>query len=64
MFVGTGIGNRTVSGLDHDVLTFVTVVVSVSVLVETVVGDVLSDFHAVQTHVSQGDGVSIIGDLK
>merc|ERR1719402_1745 len=32
-------------------------------LVEAMVGDVLSDLHAVQTHVSKGDSVSIVGNL-
>merc|ERR1719436_1445275 len=29
-------------------------------LVEAMVGDVLSDLHAVQTHVSKGDSVSVV----
>jgi len=63
VFVRAGISNVSVSGFDHDVQTFVTVVVSVSVLVEAVVGDVLSDLQAVETHVSEGNGVSIVRDL-
>jgi len=63
VFVRAGISNVSVSGFDHDVETFVTVVVSVSVLVEAVVGDVLSDLQAVETHVSEGNRVSIVRDL-
>jgi len=63
VFVGAGVGNGTVSSLDHDVLVLNSVGVKVSVLVEAVVGDVLSDLHAVQSHVSESDGISGVGDF-
>ena len=64
VFVGAGVGNGTVSGLDHDVLVLDSVGVEVSMLVEALVGDVLSDLHAVQSHVSESNGISIVSDLK
>lgn len=63
VLVGAGISNGTVSGLDHDVLVLNSVGVFVGVLVEAVVGDILSDLHAVQSHVSESDCVSIVSDL-
>jgi len=63
VFVVAGIGNGSVSSLDHDVLILDAIAVVVGMLVEAVVGDVLSDLHAVQTHVSQSDGISVVRDL-
>jgi len=63
MFVRAGISNVSVSSFDHNVKTFVTVVVSVGVLVEAVVGDVLSDLQTVETHVSKGNRIGIVRDL-
>jgi len=63
VFVGAGVGNGTVGSLDHDVLVLDSVGVKVSVLVEALVGDVLSDLHAVQSHVSESNGISVVSDL-
>ena len=59
-----GINLGTVGGFDHDVAALFVVGVQVSVLVSALVGDVLSDRHAVESHVSHGDGVSIVLDLR
>ena len=63
VFVSTGVSNGAISSLDHDVLTLVTVMVSVGMLVEAMVSDVLSDFHAVQTHISKGNSVGVVRNL-
>jgi len=58
-----GINLSTVSGLDHDVLSLLVVGVQVSMLVSAFVGDVLSDRHAVESHVSEGDSVGVVLNL-
>lgn len=63
LFVLAGVNHLSVSGLDLDVKTLVTVLISMSVLVEAVVGDVLSDFQAVESHVSEGDSIGVVSDL-
>lgn len=59
-----GIDFSTISGFDHDVSAFISIGVSVGVLVSAVVGDVLSDFHAVESHKSESNFISIVFDFS
>merc|ERR1711890_166067 len=46
-----------------NISAFIAVSISVCMLVSAFVCDVLSDVHAVETHVSKGNSVSIVCDL-